>query len=127
LFLKLWASVKKLLTSGKQGEAGLRPNSSGSYSSPTDTINDTVKILEDIIKDTGEPTKFSIGIDCNANAFFSESTKKYEMDGFKTPIDQDQLLDFYMKYLIDHPAITYLEDPIADVELDAWRKVKVIN
>jgi len=124
-FNKLWLSVRKVLTSGKQGENGMRPNSSGSYSSPNDTINDTVKILEEILKDTGEQTKYSIGIECNANNYYNDTTKKYDMDGFKQPIDTDQLLEFYLKYLTDHPAITYLEDPIADLELDGWRKIKV--
>ena len=124
-FIKLWNSVCKLLTAGKQGQAGMRPNSSGSFSSPSDTINDTVKILEEIIKDTGEPTKYSIGIECNANNYYNDQTKKYDMDGFKQPIDIDQLLDFYLKYLTEHPAITYMEDAIADIELEGWRKVKV--
>jgi enolase len=124
-FTKLWASITKVLTSGKRGAEGMRPNSSNSFNSPNDTINDTIKILEDIIKDTGDSTKYSIGIDCGANSFYTDTTKKYEMDGFKQPPDADQLLDFYLKFVTDHPQITYIEDMLADSDLDGWKKVKV--
>jgi enolase len=79
--------------------------------------------MEEIIKDVGEPGKLSIGIDCNANNYYNESTNKYEMDGFKQPSDVDPLIDYYLKYITDHPLITYLEDPIADSDLIGWNKL----
>lgn len=101
----------------------MRLNPEGSYFSPNDTINDTIKLMEDIIKDTGESAKLSIGIDCNANNYYNDSTKKYEMDGMKQPPDSDQLIEFYFKYCTDHPLITYLEDPIADIDQIGWKKI----
>jgi len=100
----------------------MRLNNEGSYFPQNDTLNDVVKYMEDIIKDTGEAAKLSIGIDCNANNYFNETTKKYEMDGFKLPPDADPLIDYYVKYCTDHPLISYLEDPIADTDLIGWKK-----
>jgi enolase len=79
--------------------------------------------MEEIIKDVAEPGKLSIGIDCNANNYYNEGTKKYEMDGFKQPSDVDPLIDYYFKYTTDHPLITYLEDPIADHDIAGWKKL----
>lgn len=101
----------------------MRLNSEGSYNSPYDTINDTVKMLEEIIKDTGESNKLSIGIDCSANNYYNETTKKYEMDTIKGTPDADQLIDYYLKYCTEHPLITYLEDPIADTDHLGWKKI----
>ena len=47
----------------------------------------------------------------------------YEMDGFKQPPDADGLIEYYLKYCNEHPAITYLEDPIADNDVTGWQKV----
>lgn len=79
--------------------------------------------MEEIIKDVNEPGKLSIGIDCNANNYYSEGTKKYEMDSFKQPSDVDPLIDYYFKYTTDHPLITYLEDPIASTHVAGWKKM----
>lgn len=99
-------------------------NNEGSFFTPNDnSINDTVKVLEDIVKDIGEGNKITIGIDCNANNFYSDQVKKYEMDGFKTPIENDQLIEFYLKYCSEHPLITYLEDPISEFDIQGWKKM----
>jgi enolase len=102
----------------------MKMNNEGSYFTPNDnSINDTVKVLEDILKDLGEGNKVTIGIDCNANNFYSDQAKKYEMDGFKQPIENDQLIDFYLKYCSEHPLITYLEDPISELDHQGWKKI----
>lgn len=126
----LQASMKKILTAGKLGENGFRLNNESSHFSPYDTINDTVKSIEEMIKEVSKDPSFNscniklnIGIDCNANNFYTESTKKYEMDGMKKPPDSDELIDFYVKYCKDHPLITYLEDPLADSDIQSTKKM----
>jgi enolase len=101
----------------------MRLNAEGSYFTPNDTLNDTIKILEEIIKDTGESSKLSLGIDCNSNNYFNDVTKKYDMDGFKQPPDADALIDYYLKYLSEHPLISFLEDPLADGDIQGWKKI----
>jgi enolase len=123
LIAKIYASVKKVLSAGKKGVDGMTLNSEGSYNSPNDTINDTMKLMEEIIKDTGEQSKLSIGIDCHANNYYNSETMKYEMDGFKQPSEVELLIEFYLKYCTDHPLITYLEDPIADSDYVGWKKM----
>jgi enolase len=122
------STTKKILTAGKLGENGFRINNEGSHFSPYDTINDTVKSIEEMIKEISKDSSYSlikitIGIDCNANSYYSDQTKKYDMDGMKKPPDSDELIEFYLKYVTDHPLITYLEDPIADIDIQGWKKL----
>jgi enolase len=99
-------------------------NNEGSYITPNDgSINDTIKIIEDILRDLGEGNKVTIGIDCNANNFYSDQAMKYEMDNFKTPIENDQLIDYYLKFIVDHPLVTYIEDPMATSDIQGWKKI----
>lgn len=128
IFKAIMVVTKKILTAGKLGENGFRINLEGSHFSPYDTINDTVKILEEIIKELLKdnslmPLKMSIGIDCSANGFYNESTKKYDIEGMKNPSDSDGMVDYYLKYLTEHPLITYLEDPMADSDIQGWKKL----
>ncbi len=123
-------SSKKILTSGKLGENGFRLNLEGSHFSPSDTINDTVKFVEEIIKEAQKDPiyansniKLSIGIDCNANSYYTEGTKKYDMDGMKKPPDSDELIEYYLKYIQDHSMITYFEDALADSDIVGWKKM----
>jgi enolase len=99
-------------------------NNEGSYYTPNDgSINDTIKVMEDILRDLGEGNRVTIGIDCNANNFYSDQAMKYEMDNFKTPIENDQLIDYYLKFIVDHPLVTYIEDPIASSDIQGWKKI----
>lgn len=123
-------SSKKILTAGKLGENGFRLNIEGSHFSPSDTINDTVKLVEEIIKEaqkdpiySNSNIKLTIGIDCNSNSYYSEGTKKYDMDGMKKPPDSDELIEYYLKYIQDHSLISYFEDPLADSDITGWKKM----
>lgn len=100
-------------------------NSEGSYSSTSDTINDALKTLEDIIKDTGEHQtgKLLIGIDCNASNYFNETTNKYDMDTFKQQIDADQLIEYFFKLINDRPLIAYINDPLNPKDVKSYIKL----
>lgn len=123
LINKIYSTIRKFLTQGKAGENGLRLNPEGSFYPPTDALNDILKLIENIITEVNEKDILSIGIDCNADNYYSDANKTYEMDGFKKPPDTDQLIDFYIKLITDHPLITYLESPIAESDVDGWEKI----
>lgn len=123
LINKIYAAIRKFLTQGKAGENGLRLNPEGSFYPPTDALNDILKLIENIIAEVNEKDILSIGIDCNADNYYSDANKTYEMDGFKKPPDTNQLIDFYIKLITDHPLITYLESPIAESDVDGWEKI----
>lgn len=111
LINKIYASLRKVLTAGKAGENGMRLNNEGSFFPPSDNLNDILKLLENVIAEVNVPDTITIGIDCNANNYYVESEKAYEMDGFKKNPDSKQLIEFYIKLLNDHPLIEYLEEP----------------
>jgi len=119
----LYKLVRKQLASGKQGEAGLK-FVSGSFLCTSDTINDSIKVLEEAIKNSGlENVK--IFVNCNANDFYNDKTGKYEMEGAKSLFDSNQFTEYFIKLLNDHPLVTYLEDPMSDKDLNGWRILTV--
>ena len=123
VFSKIYLALRKFLTAGKAGEAGMRLNEEGSYYPPTDVMNDIFKLIENIITEIGMQDCFYYGIDCNGNNYYTAETNTYEMDGFKKPPDNDQLIDFFIKLCKDHPLLKYLEDPLSNNDLRGYSKL----
>ena len=117
IFNKIYQSLRKFLTSGKAGEAGMRLNNEGSFYPPTDVMNDIFKLMENIITECGDGDNLYYGIDCNGNNYYNSETNTYEMDGFKKPPDNEQMIEFYLKLCKDHPLLKYLEDPLSNEDL----------
>jgi len=84
-----------------------------------DTINDSLKVIEETIKNQNLEGA-TIGIICNSNNIYNESNGKYEMEGAKANYDCYQMSDYYTKLVTDHPLISYLQDPMADSDLTGW-------
>ena len=121
---KIYVSLRKALTSGKAGENGMRVNNEGSYFPPQDTLNDILKLIETIITEVNAPEDaLYIGIDCNANNYYNEQSKTYDIEGAKKAPDTDQTIDYYVKLVTEHPLIRYLEEPIAEVDVEGWEKI----
>ena len=123
MIIKLYNALKKFLTSGKGGESGMRLNPDGSYYPPIDSMNDILKLIENIIVEIGVSENFYIGIDCNGDTYYNKELNTYEMDGFKKPPDNDQLIDFYIKLCKEHSLLKYLEDPLSTEDLRGYSKL----
>lgn len=119
----LYGLVRKQLGSGKQGEAGLK-FVSGSLICASDTIGDSVKVLEEAVKNSGL-SEVRIFVVCNAGELYNEATGKYEMEGAKSLFDSNQMTEYYVKFLTDHPLVLYLENPMSDKDLAGWRTLTV--
>ena len=121
---KIYESLRKILASGKGGEAGLRPLSSG-FIPPCENMTECFKIIEDTVAQSGFALgeDFLLAIDCNAEEYFLKDTQKYEMEGFKIPPDANQLTEFYVKLLNDKPYIGMLFDPFVEGDINSWRNL----
>ena len=119
----LYLLVKKHLSSGKQGESGLK-SVSGSFICGMDTIAEALKALEDAIKNS-KLSHVKIFIVCNASEVYNEATGKYEMEGAKGQFDHSQMIEYYVKFLTEHPLVVYLEDPMSDKDLGGWHLLTV--
>lgn len=119
--LKLHQSIRKVLTAGKLGESGIKLNSEGSYTSPFDNTVDTLKLINQIIDETSESNIY-IGIDCNANNYYSEG--KYEIEGSKKPIASSELIEYYSKLCSNNKKIIYLEDALSEDDNEGWKLIE---
>ena len=79
LINKIYTAIRKFLTQGKQGENGMRLNNEGSYYPPQDTLNDILKLIENIINEVNEKDALYIGIDCNANNYYNPTILSLKM------------------------------------------------
>jgi hypothetical protein len=87
-------------------------------------LNDILKLIETIISEVNAPEDtLYIGIDCNANNYYNEQSKTYDIEGAKKAPDTDQTIDYYVKLVTEHPLIRYLEEPIAEVDVEGWEKI----
>jgi len=82
-----------------------------------------LKLIENIIVEIGVSENFYIGIDCNGDTYYNKELNTYEMDGFKKPPDNDQLIDFYIKLCKEHSLLKYLEDPLSTEDLRGYSKL----
>jgi enolase len=89
-FIKFTQSIKKSVSSTKQGEAAFKPGVEGSYFNAFATINESFKAIEDAITASGANSDsrkvFKIGINCEGESYFNKDPKdanKYEVEGAK--------------------------------------------
>jgi enolase len=115
IYYKVAAAIKKSLSSHKLGENGFKPNASGSWFNAHENHNETFKLIEDAITQSGANATnqiLSIGISVDPDQFFLPDQGKYDIDGPKNLYDNKMLTDWYIKILNEHPLVTYLEDPV---------------
>ena len=124
LYKKMFEIIKKTLTAGKAGENGMKTNNEGSFTPPSDKYEDVLKMMEGFIKEINTSMNnqniVSLGIDFNAENFYNSKDATYEPEGAKKAIDNIQLVDSYIKLINEHPALTYLEQPLAFEDSEGW-------
>lgn len=121
---KIYETIRKILASGKGGEAGLRLSHSG-FIPLAENINECLKIIEDTMNQSGFSLgeDFLVAIDCNAEEYYLKDLQKYEMEGFKAPPDVTQLTEFYAKLMNDKAYIGMLIDPFVAEDLHSWKNL----
>lgn len=73
IYYKVAAAIKKGVQSHKLGENGFKPNASGSYFNAHENHNETFKLIEDAITQSGANTDkkcLSIGIQIDPDQFY---------------------------------------------------------
>ena len=70
---------------------------------------------------------FTIGLNCDADSGFNRDPKdpnKYEQEGQKVVFDSNQMCDYYLKVIREHPLVTYVEDAFSQFDFVAHNKFK---
>lgn len=122
-FLKIQKAITTTITSSKVGLNGFKQGADGSFFNACENINEALKMIEDAINGAGcnsdQQMVASVGINCESDSFYNPDQNKYDMEGPKNLFDPNQMSDWYIKLLKDHPLISYIEDPFS--ELDGYR------
>ena len=78
------------------GEGGVKQLTDGSFICPFDTINDNLKMLDEVINQNGVKDIVKIGIEWAAENFYQPTAGKYELENPnpKNFLDTNQLVNF---------------------------------
>lgn len=121
---KIYETLRKILASGKGGEAGLRVCNSG-FIPPSENMAECFKIVEDTVNQSGFSLgeDFLLAIDCASEDYYLKDVLKYEMEGFKNPPDVAQLTEFYVKLMNDKPYVGMIFDPFVVEDVNSWKNL----
>jgi enolase len=121
---KIYETLRKILASGKGGEAGLRLHSSG-FIPASENIAECFKLIEDTVNQSGFSLgeDFLLAIDCAAEDYYLKDVQKYEMEGFKNPPDVAQITEFYAKLMNDKAYIGMIFDPFVVDDVNSWKNL----
>lgn len=103
------------LLAAKYGVSAKNLGDEGGYAPAVNNPQEAVSVIEDAIRAAGlEVGKdMFLAMDCAASEFYSEEKKQYELiaDQWLSP---DQLIQYYVDLVRDHPAIISIEDGLAE-------------
>ena len=125
IYHKVVAGIKKGLSTHKLGENGFKPTPGGQYFNAHENHNETFKIIEDAINQSGANTSsqvLSIGISVDPDQFYDANTDKYEVEGPKNLFDLKMLIAWLQKLINDHPLLSYVEDAIRVGDVAGWQQ-----
>lgn len=117
LFKKLKAVSLKAIQTTKQGENGFKKLPDGSYFNAFDAIPETLKFVDDIVTNCDlnqDHKRLSYGINFESEAYYNKDTKIYDIEGPKSLMNGEQMADWYVKQVKEHPHLVYLEDPFQE-------------
>lgn len=112
------------LLAAKYGVSAKNLGDEGGFAPALNSPHEAIAIIEDSIRAAGfEVGKdMYIALDCAASEFYDEEKKLYELTPgeFLTP---DQMVQFYVDLVRDHPAIVSIEDGLHEQDYATWQKL----
>lgn len=64
-------TAKKILSAGKGGEAAIKLDACGSFVTPSDTISDNIKLMEEILNQSNLKDQVKVGIKFIGDTMYS--------------------------------------------------------
>jgi len=113
----------------KYGQDACNVGDEGGFAPNVQDNNEALDILMDALEKSGHKDKVKIGTDVAASEFYSDKTKKYDLD-FKNPDSGDdmkktaeEMVDYYKAWLDKYPLVS-IEDPFDQDDWDAYKLFK---
>eukprot|EP00917_Polyrhabdina_sp_WS-2016_P027792 GHVP01059358.1.p1 GENE.GHVP01059358.1~~GHVP01059358.1.p1 ORF type:complete len:439 (+),score=92.29 GHVP01059358.1:208-1524(+) len=113
--------ILKGILKAKYGQDSINVGDEGGFApSAIESTDECLCVLKEAIEKAGYTDRIKIAIDAAASEFYIADDDSYDM-GFKThknKLFDDELADYYLKMVGDHPIIS-LEDPF---DQDDWKR-----
>lgn len=109
--------LKKFLKE-KYGASAINVGDEGGFAPPLDFASDAISAIETAIENAGYQIgkEISVGLDPAASEFFKDG--KYHVDTKK--LTPDEMVDYYVDLVKQHPIITLIEDPFEENAFDTF-------
>lgn len=114
---EIYQELKSVLNK-KLGATSTNVGYEGGFVPLIKNTREALDLMQEAINNTGYKKKVSFGIDCAANSFYNEKSKKYNLDG--KIFSSSDLEKYYLKLLKDYN-ITAIEDPFFEKDYSAWK------
>lgn len=113
-----------VLLQKKYGVSAKNVGDEGGFAPNLNTPDEALCCIEEAIKEAGyEPGKdIFIGLDVASSEFYDDKKKLYEVENGKF-LDADGMIKYYEDMLAKHPAISSIEDGLAELDYPSWIKL----
>lgn len=101
------------------GSQALASGIEGGVTAPVQNSSEAYKLIERAVDRTDRQGLLRIGFDMAANSLrVVQSPERYQLDA--TVFSARELAEIYQRWYVEWPLFTYLEDPFADNDPEAW-------
>jgi len=111
----------------KYGQDACNVGDEGGFAPSVQDNNEALDVLMEAIEKSGHAGKVKIGTDVAASEFYSQETKKYDLD-FKNPDSPDsmkktadEMIAYYKEWIGKYPFVS-IEDPFDQDDWEAYTK-----
>eukprot|EP00455_Lapot_gusevi_P033619 TRINITY_DN367_c0_g1_i1.p2 TRINITY_DN367_c0_g1~~TRINITY_DN367_c0_g1_i1.p2 ORF type:complete len:280 (-),score=144.25 TRINITY_DN367_c0_g1_i1:72-911(-) len=108
----------------KYGLSAKNLGDEGGFAPPLNNPEETIQTIEEAIRIAGFEVgrDIFIALDCASSEFYNEETKQYELEPNRW-LTTDELIEYYVKLVNEHPAIISIEDGLAEKDYAGWIKL----
>ncbi|MEK7211688.1 MAG: phosphopyruvate hydratase [Patescibacteria group bacterium] len=118
---EIFAALGKLL---EQNGFSTLKGDEGGYAPSLKSNEDAFKYLSKAVESAGYVLgkDVNLGIDAAASEYYDAKSKKYSLKLDKKILSSAEMMDFYSKWMEKYPIISF-EDPLAEDDWEAWKKI----
>eukprot|EP01006_Ploeotia_vitrea_P022105 TRINITY_DN54516_c0_g1_i1.p1 TRINITY_DN54516_c0_g1~~TRINITY_DN54516_c0_g1_i1.p1 ORF type:complete len:506 (-),score=366.71 TRINITY_DN54516_c0_g1_i1:121-1638(-) len=120
---EVYHHLSKILVK-KYGKSAKNLGDEGGFAPALEDPEEALTLLEEAIVAAGYKVNEDIflALDCAASEFYNKDDGKYELQPGKW-LTSDEMVDFYVKLVKDHPALISIEDGLDEKDYAGWIKM----
>ncbi len=116
---EIYLQLKEIL-SKKYGKSSINVGYEGGFAPNITDPKIALDLMEQAIKKSGYSKDVFLGLDCAANSFYNEKSKKYFVNNKN--YSSSQLMEYYADLLKSYKQLKSIEDPFFEEDKNSWKE-----